>query len=70
MPIFVLLWSSFIPYYGVPSRELAAKMTLANHQYILNYPMAATAFKNSVYLSIGSARLLMRLVSVIAWITR
>ena len=69
MPVFVLLWSSFIPYYGVPSKELMQKMTLANYQYILNYPLAMTAFKNSFYLSVGSATLVMLLTSVIAWIT-
>jgi iron(III) transport system permease protein len=69
LPVFVLLWSSFIPYYGVPSRELMAKMTLANFQYIINYPLALTAFKNSFYLSVGSATLVMLLTSVIAWIT-
>jgi iron(III) transport system permease protein len=69
MPVFVLLWSSFIPYYGVPSWELAEKMTLANYKYILNYPLAATAFKNSFYLSVGSATLVMLLTSVIAWVT-
>jgi iron(III) transport system permease protein len=68
-PVFVLLWSSVIPYYGVPSRELMAKMTMANYQYILNYPLALTAFKNSFYLSVGSATLVMLLTSVIAWIT-
>jgi iron(III) transport system permease protein len=69
LPVFVLLWSSFIPYYGVPSRELTAKLTLANYKYILNYPLALTAFKNSFYLSVGSATLVMFLTSVIAWIT-
>jgi iron(III) transport system permease protein len=69
LPIFVLLWSSFIPYYGVPSMELAAKMTWANYIYIMNYPLAATAFKNSFYLSVGTATLVMLLTSVIAWIT-
>ena len=69
LPIFVLLWSSFIPYYGVPSWELAEKMTWGNYQYILNYPLAATAFKNSFYLSVGTATLVMLLTSVIAWIT-
>ena len=69
MPVFVLLWSSFIPYYGVPSWELAEKMTLANYKYILNYPLAATAFKNSFYLSVGSATVVMLLTSVIAWVT-
>ena len=69
LPVFILLWSSFIPYYGVPSRELMAKMTIGNYVYILNYPLALTAFKNSFYLSIGSATLVMLLTSVIAWIT-
>ena len=69
LPVFVLLWSSFIPYYGIPSRELMAKMTWANYQYILDYPLAWTAFKNSFYLSVGSATLIMLLTSVIAWIT-
>ncbi len=68
-PVFVLLWSSFIPYYGVPSRELMGKMTWANFQYILNYPLALTAFKNSFYLSVGSATVVMLLTSVIAWVT-
>jgi iron(III) transport system permease protein len=69
LPVFVLLWSSFIPYYGVPSVELMEKMTLANYHYIINYPLALTAFKNSFYLSVGSATLVMLLTSVIAWIT-
>lgn len=69
LPVFVLLWSSFIPYYGVPSRELMGKLTLANYVYILNYPLAITSFKNSFYLSVGSATLVMLLTSVIAWIT-
>jgi iron(III) transport system permease protein len=69
LPVFVLLWSSFIPYYGVPSRELMGKMTWANYQYILNYPLALTAFKNSFYLSVGSATVVMLLTSLIAWIT-
>jgi iron(III) transport system permease protein len=69
LPVFVLLWSSFIPYYGVPSRELMEKMTFANYHYILNYPLALTAFKNSFYLSVGSATLVMLLTSIIAWIT-
>jgi iron(III) transport system permease protein len=69
LPVFVLLWSSFIPYYGVPSKELMQKMTWANYQYIINYPLAWTAFKNSFYLSVGSATLVMLLTSVISWIT-
>jgi iron(III) transport system permease protein len=68
-PVFILLWSSFIPYYGIPSMELVAKLTLANYQYVLTYPLALTAFKNSFYLSVSSSTLVMLLTSVIAWIT-
>jgi iron(III) transport system permease protein len=69
LPVFVLLWSSFIPYYGIPSKELMDKMTWDNYKYIINYPLAMTAFKNSFFLSAGSATLIMLLTSVIAWIT-
>src|SRR5262249_43671519 len=69
MPVFILLWSSFIPFYGIPSRELLAKVTWANYHYVLTYPLALTAFKNSFILSVGSATLVMLLTSVIAWIT-
>jgi len=69
LPVFILLWSSVIPYYGIPSRALLARLTLDNYKYILDYPLAWTAFKNSFYLSVGSATLVMLLTSVIAWIT-
>jgi iron(III) transport system permease protein len=49
--------------------ELVEKLTLANYYYVLTYPLALTAFKNSFYLSVGSATLVMLLTSVIAWIT-
>jgi iron(III) transport system permease protein len=69
LPISILLWSSFIPYYGVPSRALFEKLTLDNYRHVLNYPVARIAFKNSFILSIGAATVTMLLTSVIAWIT-
>jgi iron(III) transport system permease protein len=68
-PVFILLWSSFIPFYGIPSMELLSKLTLANYHYVLTYPLALTAFKNSFILSVSSATVVMLLTSVIAWIT-
>jgi iron(III) transport system permease protein len=69
LPLFVLLWSSLTPYYGVPSMELARKLTLEGYRYILSYPLALTALKNSFFLSMGAATGVMLLTSVIAWIT-
>ena len=69
LPFCVLLWSSLIPYYGIPSKELFAKLTLDNYRYLFIRSDAWLAFKNSIYLSIGSATLTMLLTSVIAWFT-
>jgi len=68
LPLLILLWSSFLPYY-VPSFNLVSQLSWDNYKQILDYPLAFTAFKNSVYLSVWSAPLVMFLTSVIAWIT-
>jgi iron(III) transport system permease protein len=68
-PLLVLVWASLIPYYGVPSAALFSKISLENYRFVLNYPEATKAFKNSFLLSVGSATLVMLLTSVIAWIT-
>jgi len=68
-PVLILIWASLVPYYGVPSAALIAKMSLENYEFILTYPEATKAFKNSLILSIGSATSVMLITSVIAWIT-
>jgi iron(III) transport system permease protein len=68
-PVLVIVWASTIPYYGVPSADLMAQMSLKNYMFILSYPAVITAFKNSFILSISTATLVMLLASVIAWIT-
>jgi len=68
-PVLILIWTSLIPYYGVPSASLLARVSLDNYRAILDYPMALTAFKNSLFLAVSSATLVMLLTSVIAWVT-
>ena len=68
-PVCVLIWSSLIPYYGVPSVELMSKASLDAYWQVLHHPLAATAFKNSFLLAIGTATSVMLLTSVIAWVT-
>ena len=68
-PVCVLIWSSLIPYYGVPSSELISKVSLDSYWQVLNHPLAATAFKNSILLALGTATSVMLLTSVIAWVT-
>jgi len=69
LPLVVLLWASLVPFYAVPSREMLAKMSFDNYLFVINYPRALAAFKNSMLLSIGTATFTMLLTSVIAWIT-
>jgi iron(III) transport system permease protein len=69
LPVFILLWVSLTPYYGVPSWELLQRATLDAYRYVLHYPMALRAFTNSVYLAAGSATAVMLLTSIVAWIT-
>jgi iron(III) transport system permease protein len=69
LPLFVLLWASVTPYYGVPSWELFQRSSLEAYRYVLHYPMALQAFKNSVALAALSATAVMLLTSVVAWIT-
>jgi iron(III) transport system permease protein len=68
LPIFILLWSSLVPYYEPPSWEALAKLSWKNYLFLFNYPTAITAFKNSIFLMLATATLTMLLTSVIAWI--
>lgn len=68
-PVLILIWTSLIPYYGVPSAALLARISLDNYRFVLTYPGAAAAFKNSLFLSVSSATLVMLVASVIAWIS-
>src|SRR5207249_518827 len=59
LPVFILLWVSLTPYYGVPSWELLQRATLDAYRYVLHYPMALRAFTNSLSLAAGSATAVM-----------
>ncbi|MEX2451545.1 MAG: iron ABC transporter permease [Rhodospirillales bacterium] len=69
VPALVMLWTSFAPYYGIAFDQYFEKMTLDNYISVLKYPLVGIAFRNSFYLSLGAATLVMLLSSVIAWIT-
>ncbi len=68
LPIFILLWSSFVPFYEVPSLAAAKTLSLKNYIFVFNFPTTMTAFKNSIFLMLTTATITMLLTSVIAWI--
>jgi len=68
LPIFVLLWSSFTPFYEPPTMEAFSKMSFKNYLFVFNFPTTLRAFRNSIFLMLASATVTMLLTSVIAWI--
>ena len=68
LPIFILLWSSFVPFYEVPSLAAISTLSLKNYFFVFNFPTTMTAFRNSIFLMLTTATLTMLLTSVIAWI--
>ncbi len=69
LPFFVLLWSSLNRFYTVPSLDKLDKLTIDNFSFVVNMARARTAFGNSLFLSLGSATLVMIITAVISWIT-
>jgi iron(III) transport system permease protein len=68
LPFAVLLWSSFQRFYAVPSMEALRNVTLDPYRFILSYPNLPRTVLNSVFLSFGSATVVMLVSSVICWI--
>jgi len=68
-PIFIILWSSLVPFYEVPTLAALSKLTFANYIYIFTFPITLRALWNSIFLMLTTATATMLLTSVIAWIT-
>lgn len=69
LPFFILLWYSFLPFYQTPSLTALSFFTLENYRFVLEYPKAQQAFRNSFLLALGTATVVSLLTAIIAWIT-
>ncbi|MGH7795953.1 MAG: ABC transporter permease [Candidatus Binatia bacterium] len=68
LPVLVVVWSSFLPFYMAPSPTAFASLTLENYHNLWNLPLVHRAMWNSFVLGLGSSTLTMLLTAVIAWI--
>lgn len=68
LPVLILLWSSFLPYYARPSLDSFSALTLANYLAVFRSPNVLSALQNSLFISLSSATATVLLTSVIAWI--
>lgn len=69
LPFLVLLWSSFLSFYSVPTLASLGSLTLANYRFVWEDGLTRLATFNSLVLGIATATVVMALTSLIGWIT-
>jgi iron(III) transport system permease protein len=68
LPVMVILYTSFLPWYGPPSAQMLKLMSLDNYRWLLGYETILRAFQNNLIVGAASATMAVLLTSVIAWI--
>jgi len=67
MPLSVLLWGSFFPYWLNPSADVFSKMSLGAYRSILSYEGVADAFANTAIVTLISASVTMLIATALSW---
>jgi iron(III) transport system permease protein len=68
LPILIVVWSSFLPFYMPPSKNAFASLTLDNYKRLWEFPLIQRAMWNSFVLGVSSSTITMLLTAVMAWI--
>jgi iron(III) transport system permease protein len=68
LPILVVVWSSFLPFYMPPSETAFASLTLDNYKRLWEFPLIQRAMWNSFVLGVSSSTITMLLTAIVAWI--
>ncbi|HEX9442768.1 MAG TPA: iron ABC transporter permease [Candidatus Binatia bacterium] len=68
MPLAVVLYASFLPWYAPPSAQMFGLMSLDNYRWLLHYESILEAFRNNLVVGLGSATLAVSLTAVVSWI--
>ncbi len=68
LPILVVVWSSFLPYYMAPSAAAFSRLTLENYINLWTLPLVRRSMWNSFVLGIASSTITMVLTAIVAWI--
>lgn len=69
MPLAILLWMSFLPFFAAPSPQQISRFTLDNYQRMLTFPNVLAATRNSLILAVSAAVLSTLLAAIVAWIS-
>ncbi|MBW8638705.1 iron ABC transporter permease [Hoeflea sp. WL0058] len=69
LPFLVLVWTSFLPFYSVPSIEALGRLTFDNYADVFGQSFIIRALVNTIILVLMSATIVMVLSVMIAWIS-
>jgi iron(III) transport system permease protein len=68
IPVALILWASFMPYYTPPSPESIGLITLANYGKVLNDPAFVSSLRNSLIAAGGGAVGVVVLAALASWL--
>ena len=68
LPILLLAWVSFLPYYAQPSRHLVSLLTLENYRSIFDLDIFYRALFNNTITGAASATIAVLLSAIISWV--
>ncbi len=68
LPLAVLAWTSFLPWYAPPSWSVAKLLTLKNYGWLISDDLVISAFCNNLIVGLWAAFLVTLFSAVIAWI--
>ncbi|MPZ62699.1 MAG: ABC transporter permease subunit [Propionibacteriales bacterium] len=68
MPVLILVYTSFQPFYSVPSASSLETATLDNYKYTLTNSQSLGAARNSFILGIGAATGVMFVMAIVSWL--
>ena len=68
LPVLVFVWTSFMPYYAVPSWDAFSRITMKNYYYVLSLSSTYDALFNNVIVGLASAGAGVLFASIISWV--
>jgi iron(III) transport system permease protein len=67
-PLLILIYASTQQFYAVPTAETLSNMTLDNYRYTFSSTGTLVALKNSLFLGLAAATLVMLVMAVASWL--
>jgi iron(III) transport system permease protein len=67
-PFFVLLWTSFVPFYAPPSAEMLQQLTLKNYQNVIDEPNFLNSVFNTLLLTVSAGVATMAIALLVSWV--